>query len=388
MKVIIDANPISFPLTGIGRYTYELARELQRIQDISSLLFLRGHQLSSELPSPINAEVQGDAQSFQAKTKSIKRRLARYALVRTLYRFNHERSQKALLSGFDDHVYHGPNFFLPPFGGKSVVTIHDLSVFTLPDFHPPERAKVREDVLKSLSRASCLLTPSEFTRREVAAYFNWPLDRVIATREAASEAFHPRTATSVAEVLGRYSIGYQEYTLYVGTVEPRKNLSTLLDAYEQLPQELRMRWPLVISGHSGWKSEALHARILSLQDQGWIRYLGYTPNDDLPALYAGARLFVFPSYYEGFGLPVLEAMASGVPVVAANRASLPEVCGNAALLFDAPDVDGLRVSIYQGLEDHRVRDRLTQLGLAQAEKFSWASCARDTLKAYRQAQNV
>jgi alpha-1,3-rhamnosyl/mannosyltransferase len=171
--------------------------------------------------------------------------------------------------------------------------------------------------------------------------------------------------------------------LYVGTIEPRKNLETLLDAYSRLPMSVRKRWPLILAGYQGWRNSAILDRIELASNEGWARYLGFIPRDDLPLLFAGARLFTFPSLYEGFGLPVLEAMQSGVPVVCSDSSSLPEVAGGAALMGIPGDVEALTSLLWQGLEDENLRNAAIKSGLDNASAFSWRRCANETLKVYR-----
>jgi alpha-1,3-rhamnosyl/mannosyltransferase len=173
------------------------------------------------------------------------------------------------------------------------------------------------------------------------------------------------------------------YSLFVGTIEPRKNIETLLDAYSRLPLELRKRWPLVLTGYHGWRNESIHQRLESAKREGWAFYLGFVPSEDLPLLFAGARLFTFPSLYEGFGLPVLEAMSSGVPVVCSNSSSLPEVAGDAALMCDAKDTETLTDLIRRGLEDDAWRASAVEQGLLHAAGFSWERCALETLQVYQ-----
>jgi alpha-1,3-rhamnosyl/mannosyltransferase len=184
--------------------------------------------------------------------------------------------------------------------------------------------------------------------------------------------------------LNAWGLGYEDYTLFVGTVEPRKNLITLLTAYERLPEKLRMQWPLVIAGNEGWNSKDIHSRMERAATLGWLRYLSFVPQAQLPMLYAGARLFAYPSVYEGFGLPPLEAMASGVPVVCSNVSSLPEVVGDVALGFAPTDVQALCAALAQGLEDESWRSQAKSAGRARSQNFSWQQCAANTLKIYEQ----
>ena len=169
----------------------------------------------------------------------------------------------------------------------------------------------------------------------------------------------------------------------MGTIEPRKNIETLLDSYARLPLALRVRWPLILTGYHGWQNDAIHQRLESAKREGWAHYLGFVPSDDLPLLFAGARLFVFPSLYEGFGLPVLEAMSSGIPVVCSNSSSLPEVAGKAALMCEPTDVEALTALIQRGLEDESWRASAMEQGLLHAASFSWERCAMETLHVYK-----
>ncbi|HDV3496975.1 TPA: glycosyltransferase family 4 protein, partial [Escherichia coli] len=182
----------------------------------------------------------------------------------------------------------------------------------------------------------------------------------------------------------KYNLSFKNYTLFIGSIEPRKNISTLLTAYNRLPLSLRQRVPLVISGFKGWNSDDLHKRFMKGEREGWLRYLGFTPYADLPALYAGATTFIFPSIYEGFGLPVLEAMASGTPVVCSNSSSLPEVVGDVALMCDALDVETLTTLIIKSLEDDPWRLWAGEHGIQRASQFSWERCASETITAYKQ----
>ena len=172
------------------------------------------------------------------------------------------------------------------------------------------------------------------------------------------------------------------YLLSVGTVEPRKNLKHLIRVYRCLPEELRNHHPLVIAGGKGWLSSDLYQWILEMGAQSSIRFLGYLPASDLPWLYCGATCLVYPSLYEGFGLPALEAMASGIPVITSNTSSLPEVVGEAALLVDPQSEQELLSAITKVVSDPTLRQTMSDKGLDQAKKFSWEQIARDTLKGY------
>jgi len=375
MKLVLSVEPVRFPLTGIGRYTYELALRLQGNPEISDLQFFAGRRFLPELLSA--AEESGNGYG-------LKRAVQKSFLAVEAYRLLMPLLRKHALRGHGDFLYHSPNYYLPPFAGRSVATFHDLSPFTWAHCHAPQLARYLQKELKTtLVRADALITDSEYTRRELADYFSWPIERIHTVPLASSPDFHPRSPESIREALRRYGLEPGSYALFVGTIEPRKNIETLLDAYSRLPLALRRRWPLILTGYHGWRNDHIHARLEAAQREGWARYLGFVPANDLPLLFAGARLFTFPSLYEGFGLPVLEAMSSGVPVVCSNSSSLPEVAGTAALMCEPMDIDSLTVNLQQGLEDDVWRANAVRNGLLHASSFSWERCARETVHVYK-----
>lgn len=376
LKVVLSVDPVQYPLTGIGRYTYELALGLEQA-NIDDLKFFRGTRLISELQAPSDVAPMTKPSAWKGHAQKSRVAVALYRVVSPLLKAR-------ALKGLEDYVFHGPNYYLPPFAGRSVMTFHDLSVYLWPKSHPPERVRyMRAEIELSLKRAAALITDTEYTRQEVAKYFGWPLERIHAVPLASSPAFRPHTFEELQPLLQSLGLTAGGYTLFTGTVEPRKNIELLLDAYARLPATIRTRWPLVISGYRGWNSGELHARLTTAQAEGWLRYLGFVPGDTLPGLMAGARLFAFPSWYEGFGLPVLEAMACGVPVVCSNASTLPEVAGDAAAFHDPSDLDALVCQLRVGLEDDVWREGAVKAGIRQAAKFSWARCAQQTLEVYR-----
>jgi alpha-1,3-rhamnosyl/mannosyltransferase len=378
VKVILSVEAVRFPLTGIGRYSYELARGLMASDDVEDLKLLSGLRFLPTLPV---------AQSHSSAQHGLKRLVQGSGFLTGIYQRGMPLLRALTLRAMGDHIYHSPNFFLPPFPGAKIATFHDLSAFKWSECYDPVKVRfLKKELLKTLKNSDALITDSEYTRRELADFSGWPLEKIHAVPLASSPEFFPRTSIEVKAVLEKYRLRYHGYTLYVGTIEPRKNLVRLLDAYGRLPLAMRQRWPLVFSGYRGWRSEDVHRRIDQAEKQGWAHYLGFLPADELPELYAGARLFVFPSLYEGFGLPVLEAMSSGVPVVCSNSSSLPEVVGAAALMSEPNDVVGLSENLEIGLQDDLWRKRAILAGLARANGFSWHQCVNSTIKVYRSFQ--
>lgn len=375
MKVIFSVEPVRFPLTGIGRYTYELASKLLLDENIDALKLFSGMRYLPSLPQASN----------QTSTLHSFRRWSQgSALVMEGYRMLMPLLRAQALKCDSDHLYHGTNFFIPPFDGLKVATFHDLSPFTWAECHPPKRLRyLQKELQKTLDKADALITDSEFTRQELAAFSSLPLEKIHAIPLASSVDFYVRPIDALLDVLGGYGLTPGGYSLFVGTIEPRKNIDTLLSAYRLLPVTLRRRWPLILSGYKGWQSDEIHSRLAVAEKEGWARYLGFVPAEHLPLLFSGARLFTFPSHYEGFGLPVLEAMSSGVPVVCSNSSSLPEVAGGAALMCDPLDVDALTANLQQGLEDEVWRAKAVSQGLLHANGFSWERCAAQTVGVYK-----
>jgi len=380
LKVILGTDSVQFPLTGIGRYTFEIAKVLLSSSRVEDIRFLSRYDLKHVLPKEPTVSDSPSKASFA----SFKKKLTKIGLVSDFYRIVNPRIQQYALRSHSDYIYHGPNFYLPHFDGLKVATFHDLSPFKWAHCHPPDRVRfMQKELRRTIDIADALITDSDYTKQELASYFGLPLDKIYTVPLAASREFCPRTEDECSSVLRAYSLNFKGYSLYVGTIEPRKNLESLLIAYANLPIHLRQRFPLVISGYRGWKSEGLHNQIERAVAEGWAIYLGFVPSSHLPMLYSAASVFVFPSHYEGFGLPVLEAMASGTAVVCSNSSSIPEVAGGAALMGDPLDIDLLTENVKEVLESCEYRKVAVERGLVQSKQFSWELCATKTIDVYQ-----
>lgn len=367
LRVILSVEALEPRLSGIGRYSWELAQRIG--QSVDALRFYR------------NGEWIEDPATLLEEPVPRKRRHKLHRMIRKRTGWLRDLQQASVMRS---HLFHGPNYFLPAAGEGGVITIHDLSVFRYPETHPQARLQQFERYFRlSVERAAHFITDSETTRAEVADFLSLDPSRVTAVPLAASTAFRPRFADEVASALARYDLGYQSYALCVSTVEPRKRITELLRAWESLPPAVRIRWPLMVTGGAGWLSDSVRDLMDKGARQGWVRYLGFVPDEDLPLLYAGAALFVYPSVYEGFGLPPVEAMASGIPTVVSNASCLPEVTGGAAMLVQPEDVDGFARHLEQALTDDAWRAQAREIGLAVAGGYGWDRCARETVDIYR-----
>ena len=395
MKIVLGIDAIKYPLTGIGRYAYELALGLQSHADIEEILFLNNLKFETliSIPAqPVHESIPAHpvhAVTIKTLKYQLRNFLAAFTPVVRTYKLRHEWLQSRTLNPYKKAIFHGPNYYLPKHDGPCVSTFHDLSIFKYPEFHPKTRLNyMGKELPKALKRADVIITDSNYTRDEVIDYSGFDPSRVLAIPLAASEEFKPRTENECQETLHRFQLNYKSYVLYAGTVEPRKNLHSLLDAYESLPEKLRLHTPLVVAGYKGWRSEDVHERLKNAHAAGWAKYLGFVSAKDLPILFSAAKSFVYPSVYEGFGLPVLEALASGVPVVCSDATSLPEVAGGSALMCDHADVDALAQLLTKSLEDEAWRQSAMTQGLLQAATFSWQKTVHKTLDAYRLAATL
>ena len=282
------------------------------------------------------------------------------------------------------NLWHFTNYVAPPTRKPFVLSILDLSFVKHPEFTEPKNLEyLRKFVPDSLERANQILAISQATKDAIVEEFETDPGKIRVTQLACDPAFfEPVGEEQIRRIKDKYEIE-GDYFLAVGTLEPRKNLKNLLMALAGMRKSTTDQ--LVVVGGQGWLFDETQELIRKLGLGSRVVFTNYAPQSELPALYAGAKLFVFPSFYEGFGIPVLEAMAAGTPVICSNTSSLPEVGGGAALYFDPADVKGLRLALERALADDALRERLAEAGREQAAKFSWEATAEKTLIAYKKA---
>jgi len=375
MRIAFDGRPLLEPLAGIGHYTHHLILELARLEPgnqhvVFYLCVNRAHRglVPPAFPGP-GVEIAGQGW-FRSNAARVWRKLG------------HERALEDFIGSVD--LFHATNNIFPCAvrAAKRVVTIADATLLLFPEWHPPERLEFMVPRLRiAAAEADHVLTLSASAKSDIMKHLDVPAERVTVVPLAADPSFHVRAQPEVAPMLARFGLQYGQYLLFVGTIEPRKNLERLLTALESVAGRIG---PLVVAGANGWKNDEVQKRLIKLEEQGFVRHLGYVDSDVRPALMAGARAFVYPSLYEGFGLPPLEAMACGTPVLTSNVASLPEVVGDAAMLVDPRDVRALAAAMERLWNDAPLRDDLRTRGLARAARFSWEETARRTLAVYRE----
>ena len=371
MRIGIDGWPLTEVLTGIGHYTNELARHLatetvdDQINVISPRAYTRSLNFGTVLPANLHF-VRSGISPWNRRWWSI-------GLPR------HLRRQPM-------DVFHGTNFEVPlqkicP----SVITIHDMSMKLHAGTQERKLARRAQLRLPMMAKAATMvITPSESARQEVHEHLEIPFDRIAAIPEAPRDCFRPMAEAAAKRIRDRLGIN-QEFLLYVGTIEPRKNLGTLLNAFEEVRRVWREPLQLVLAGRKGWLVDDLLRSLKRSQEARQVILTGYLSDLELCALYSSCAVFIYPSFYEGFGLPPLEAMACGAPVVVSRIPSLVEVTTEAARTFAATAPQELTAVLLELLGSDKLRQELSRTGLERAAQFSWARTARATRNVYTEA---
>lgn len=352
MRITIDATSTLVRSAGVKNYVWHWLRHLRmQSPDVRAFPFLND-------PGALDHEGSGISPRGTA---------ARLALVGFMNASGFPPLDW-LIPGTD--VFHGANLMRqPPRRAKLTATVHDLTCWLLPEVHVPANVVADRTFAENiLCRADGLIAVSENTRQDAIRVLNIAPDRIRTIHSGIADTYFDAAPTARAK----------PYALYVGTIEPRKNIDALLDAWALLKPSLRADFDLLIAGPKGWRSEQTFARI-----QQEATYLGYVPEADLPGLTAGAAAFVYPSLYEGFGFPVAQAMAAGVPVITSNNSCLPEIAGDAALLIDPKSVSEIACALTRLFEFDSLRSELAARGRARANLFRWETCATESLHFFR-----
>jgi glycosyltransferase involved in cell wall biosynthesis len=374
MRIALNAQKLSFAQAyqagGISRYIYNLLRELRRLAS--------GHSFEAFAPGSPTDSSLADTEHFRITPtgKATERPAARVLWEQVVL--------PARLLGRCD-LLHGLAFALPlAWTGRAVVTVLDLSFLRHPQaFNRGNRLYLTLSTILAVRRADRVLTISEHGRREVIQLLGVSPDRVTATLCAADEQFRPLPPAEVEAFRRRRGLP-ERFILYLGTLEPRKNVATLLQAYARLRADLQPAPALVLAGSPGWLYEEVFSTIERLGLRDHVLLPGFVAADEQPLWYNAAAVFAYPSLYEGFGLPPLEAMACGIPVVASDASSLPEVVGEAGLLVPPRDDSALAASLRRVLEEDALASHLRRAGPERAAQFSWRRMALETLRCYEE----
>jgi glycosyltransferase involved in cell wall biosynthesis len=364
MRIGIDARLVYYSQAGITQYILRLTQGLSEIDRENEFIILQSRK---------DKHIIVDKPNFKRMS---------------LWTPSHHRLEQVALrveiSGLDLDVLHSPDF-IPPFhrNCKSIITIHDLAFLVYPHFLTKESARYYGQIDQAVKRTDHIIAVSESTKQDTIRLLGAPEHKITVIYESANPIYRPVNNQGILEqTRNKYDLT-EDFILFVSTIEPRKNLSTLLRAYRQLLDSYKAGVKLVVVGRRGWLSEEVFTLIDELKLTNDVLFLDRVPIEDLLHLYNAAQLLVQPSFYEGFGLPPLEAMACGTPVVVSNVSSLPEVVGDAGLLVDPEDVSELAVAIWRVLTDEALREDLIAKGFKRAQCFSWEKTALQTLELYR-----
>jgi len=382
MRIIVNELQMLKQRTGIGHYTAELRRCLrtqlagdERIDGFPGGLVRRAVTAGFRAGRGTAAQSSGGPPSLRA------------ALVGTLragcQKLLDQRFARTCRAGRYD-LYHEPNYLPMPADCPTLATWHDLSVLLHPQWHPADRVQRFEQQLgATLGRCTHLLADTDSVRREIIDLLGVPGSRVTRVHMGIRPDLRPLAADDVARGLNFLGLP-QRYLLCLGTIEPRKNVLRLLQAYCTLPDAVRQRWPLLLVGGWGWNAAEIRTYLHDVAQHRGVRHLGYVADEYLPILYNGARALVFPSFYEGFGLPPLEMLACGGAVVASTAAAVREVVGGHAYLLEPENTDGWREAMLRVVKDDDWWRLLRQGAVEAARPFTWERCAAETLAVYRQ----
>lgn len=379
LRVAVESQSMLSPRSGIGRYAWELTCVLERFDNIT-ISYFHGTQWLDRWVDMMPAPIRPQAGRFYRQMKELipGGRHIRHAMDTTGFAIKARRLRI--------QVIFAPNYVGPDTSVPTVITVHDLSHIRHPEAHPPKRVSFLNQALpRAIRRAQRILVVSRFTADEVCALFPEAAHKVQVIYPGVDRRFFTPPSAEAENALAELLQQDQRlYFLFMATLEPRKNLAKILVAYEQLPDAIRNAHPLVLAGQVGWQESQFTEPLARLVAKREAFLLGYVPDAILPALYGRALALLYPALYEGFGLPPVEAMATGCPVLVSNITAMPEVCGDAALYCDPFLIESIRNSMVQLAEDAALREDLTRRGPQQASLYRWEKAGEELLVVFRE----
>ncbi len=369
MNVALELQPCCGNRSGIGMYTYELAK---RMKDENDLGF------SGNIFNFLSRNDNTDALSGIRMPIRIEKSMP-YGVYRRIWHMV-PFSYNTLFPSADLNVFF--NFIVPPrVKGKVITVIYDMTYLRFPEtMNESNLRRIRKDIGYSVARSDKIITISEFSKNEIHELLQIPEEKIEVVYSAPSIV----TETADFQVVQERLKIQKPYLLYVGTIEPRKNLIRLIQAFDWLKKEKQIPHQLILAGGGGWKTEEIHQAAETARFAEEIRFTGYLSSEEKNALYQKADAMVFPSLYEGFGMPPLEAMLFGCPVICSDAASLPEIVGEAAELVDPLDVEAIADGIWNVLSNRNYRSSLIEKGTQQALRFSWDRSAEKMIQIYKE----
>ena len=377
MKVILNGLAALKPKTGVGHHVANLGTALQSHYPQDSFTLYPGKSVSDSIRRINRPSTPGTGNASSGWRNQLR------ALTKSAAKTASQLHFRAFTSTFGFDLYHEPNFV--PFATDlpTIVTVHDLSVLRFPQWHPVDRVRMHERYFRTaLIKAAHVIVVSDAIRAEVMREFHIPSDRVTTVYNGIHPSFQLPNPEMIAKTRAKFGLP-EQFFLCVGTIEPRKNLFAVMQAFTQLPAETREACPLLLAGPWGWKSDAERRFYDDIGRHNGIRQLGYVPETDLPAIYGAATALLYPSHYEGFGLPPVEMLATGGTVIASTDAAVQEVCGKFAVFVPPTDADGWRAAMFRIATDKEYRDAVKIGGQEHARQFTWERAADETMAVYR-----
>lgn len=372
MTIGIDIRPLmTTPRTGVGEYTFELLDAIFKIDRSNQyiLFYNSWDDVSANIP-------KWDYENVRFAGKHYSNKLYNGAMLM----FGRPRLDRVCKCD----IFFSPNLNFTALSPKvkSVLTVHDLSFKFFPEFSTAKQYWWHRAVSpeKQCRRATLIFTPSENTKRDIVDYYDIAPEKIKVIYPGVKAINNEQLTMSKEAIKKKYNLP-EKYILFLGTIEPRKNIVGLIEAFEILNSKFQIPNSLVIAGAPGWKNSDVYNKAKTSIKSNRIKFINFVPPEDKPALYRSAELFVYPSLYEGFGFPVLEAMAEGTPVITSNRSSLPEIAGPAAYLIDPARPEQMALAMNELLTQPKLRQWHIQKGLEQVKKYSWEKSAREWLGA-------
>jgi len=379
MRIAVEIQPVLEEyLTGVGEYTDNLIKRLKYHADKNDEIYLLGMDFFRKA---------GRVMGYQAPNITVRTNgLMHYGIYRRLWNYM-PFIDYGRFFGVKADIFHFVNFVIPPYvKGKAVVTVYDMVYRRFPE--TMERAnlkKLEKNLADSCARADAVITISQSSKREIIEYLGVPDEKVhIIYPGVDTDRYHSGIDRDMIDgILKKYALP-DAYFLYLGTLEPRKNIETIVEAYRLYNKNHGGDIRLVIAGKKGWQYERIFEKVREYGLEQRIIFPGYVSEEDKPGLYAGARAFLFPSLYEGFGMPPLEAMACGTPVIAAAASSLPEVMGDAGCMVEPMDTEAIAGYMHALASDREFSDSIRARGFDRAKKFSWDKSVEALFRVYRE----
>lgn len=369
MKICIDGRAATlYRGTGIGNYTYQIINNLHQIDFLNEYNILTPEASSLKLPKRNNF-------NYLCSSTNDKK---------NFWEFINTKNPKENIIGDVYHIPQNGIGFSKPKDIKTVITLHDIIPMKMPDTVSETFLKIfNENIQNILNNTDGIITVSNFSKEDISKTFSYPKEKIFVTHLAAEEIYTPLNKFHSSQYLKKHYGIDRDFLLYVGGFSPRKNILGLIEAFNLVKNSYKRDLKLVIIGTKGPSYEIYRKKVDELNLSSSVIFTGFIPIDDMPIFYSASKALVYPSFYEGFGLPPIECMACGTPVIASNLTSMPEVCQDAALLVDPYDVDEIKENILTLLNNHKFYSLMIYKGLSHSSKFNWKKTAYNTLEVYK-----